>query len=88
MHSPTTIWKLLVISGIVSLHMNIFWPKLILFIRSIQLSMICLFLPNGDSKYIYVLPLMINVILRISHKEYYWAYSDYKDMFLRWTIIQ
>jgi hypothetical protein len=50
--------------------------------------MIILFLPNGDSKYIYVFPLLTNVVLRISHEECYWAYSDYKDLFLRCTIIQ
>jgi hypothetical protein len=68
MHSPTTTWKLSSISEIISLHMNIFWPKLILFICSIQLSMIILFLLNGDSKCTYVFLLMINVVLRISHK--------------------
>jgi hypothetical protein len=36
MHAPTTICKLLAIIGIMSLHVNIFWPKLILFICSIQ----------------------------------------------------
>jgi hypothetical protein len=78
MHSPTTIWKLPDISGIMSLHMNIFWPKLILFICSSQMSMIILFLPNGDSKYSYVFPLKTDVVLRVSHKECYWAYSDCK----------
>jgi hypothetical protein len=88
MHSPTTIWKLSAISEIMSLHMNIFWSKLILFICSTQMSMIILFLPNSDSKYSYVFPLMINVVLRISHKVCYWAYSNCEDLFLRWTIIQ
>jgi hypothetical protein len=83
MHSLTTIWKVAAVYGITSLHRNIFWPKLILFICSTQIYMIILFLPNGDSKYIYVFPFMINVILRISHKEYYWVYYDYKDLFLR-----
>jgi hypothetical protein len=87
-HSSTTIWKVLVISGIMSLHMNIFWQKLILFICFTQMSMIIPFLSNGDSKYIYVFPLMINVVLRISYKECYWAYSDYNGLFLRWSIIQ
>jgi hypothetical protein len=58
MHSPSTIWKLPVIYEIVSLHMNIFWPKLILFICSTQMSMIILFLLNGDSKHTYVFPLI------------------------------
>jgi hypothetical protein len=88
MHSPTTIWKLIVISEIMSLHMNIFWLKLILFMCSTQMVMVISFLSNGDSKYIYVFPFMINVVLRIPHKEYYWAYFDYKDLFLRWVIIQ
>jgi hypothetical protein len=68
MHSSTTIWKLPTISEIMSLHMNIFSPKLILFIYSTQMSMIISFLPNGDSKYTYVFPLMINVVLIIFHK--------------------
>jgi hypothetical protein len=88
MHSPVTIWKLSAISGIVLLHINIFWPRLILFICSTQMSIIISFLPNGDSKYSYVFPLMTNVILIISHKGHYWAYSNYEDLFLRWTIIQ
>jgi hypothetical protein len=82
MHSTTTIWKLLIF-GIISLDINIFWPKLIFFICSTQMSMTISFLPNSDSKSIYVFLLMSNVILRISHKEYYWAYYDYKEMFLR-----
>jgi hypothetical protein len=49
--------------------------------------MIISFLLNSDSKYIYIFPLMINVVLRISHKKYYWAYFDYKDLFLRWVIM-
>jgi hypothetical protein len=53
-----------------------------------KMSMIISFLPNGDLKYSYVFPLMTNVILRISHKECYWAYSSYKDLLLRWTIVQ
>jgi hypothetical protein len=68
MHSPTTIWKPSVVSGIMSLHMNNFWPKLILFVCSTQMSMIISFLSNGDLKHTYVFPLMINVFLRISHK--------------------
>jgi hypothetical protein len=40
------------------------------------------FLANSDSKNSYVFPLMINVVLRISHKECYWVKSDYKDLFL------
>jgi hypothetical protein len=44
------------------------------------MSMIILFLPNDDSKYIYMFPLMINVALRISHKKCYWTYFDCKDM--------
>jgi hypothetical protein len=63
-----TIWKPSVVSGIMSLHMNIFWPKLILFVCSTQMFMIISFLPNGDLKHTYVFPLMINVFLRISHK--------------------
>jgi hypothetical protein len=51
MHSPTTIWKLSAISGIMSLHMNIFLANVDLFICSTQMSMIISFLPNGDSKY-------------------------------------
>jgi hypothetical protein len=46
------------------------------------------FLPNDDSKYSFAFPLMTNVVLRVSHKECYWAYSNYKDLFLRWAIIQ
>jgi hypothetical protein len=88
MHSPTTIWKMSVISAIMSLHINIFWPKLILFICCTKMSMIILFLPNSDSKNSYVFPLMINVVLRISHKECYWVKSDYKDLFLWLAITQ
>jgi hypothetical protein len=65
-----------------------FLPKLILFICSTQISMIILFLPNSDLKYSYVFPLMTNVVLTISHKKCYWAYSSYKDLLLRWAIIQ
>jgi hypothetical protein len=41
-----------------------FWPTLVLFECSTQMSMIILFLPNGDSKYTYVFPLMINVVFK------------------------
>jgi hypothetical protein len=88
LHSPTTIWRLSVISDIMSLHMNIFLSKLILFICSTQMSMIILFLSNSDLKYSYVFPLMTSVVLRISYKECYWAYCSYKDLSLRWVIIQ
>jgi hypothetical protein len=67
-HLPTTIWKMSYTYGIMSLHENIFLPKLILFVCSTQMSMIISFLPNGDSKYTYVFPLMSNVVLRKSHK--------------------
>jgi hypothetical protein len=46
------------------------------------MSMIISFLPNGDSKYIYMFPLLINVALIISHKKCYWTYSNCKDVFL------
>jgi hypothetical protein len=46
-----------------------FLTKADLFICSTQMSIIILFLRNGDSKYIYIFSLMINVTLRISHKE-------------------
>jgi hypothetical protein len=58
MHSLTIIWKLFIVYGIMSLHMNVFWPKLILFIYSTQMSIIVLILPNGDSKHTYVFPLI------------------------------
>jgi hypothetical protein len=46
MHSPTTIWKLYVISEIMSLHINIFWPKLILFICSTKCLWLFHFCPT------------------------------------------
>jgi hypothetical protein len=58
MYSPTTIWKLSAIFGIMSLHMNIFWPKLILSICFTQIFMVVSFLPNGDSKHTYMFPLI------------------------------
>jgi hypothetical protein len=82
MYSRTTIWKLPPISGIMSLHMNIFRPKLILFICSSQMPIIISFLSNGDSKYSYAFHLKTDVVLRVSHKECYWAYSDCKDFSL------
>jgi hypothetical protein len=48
-----------------------FLSKADLFIFSTQMSVIILFLPNGDSKYSYVFPLITNVVLRLSHKECY-----------------
>jgi hypothetical protein len=45
------------------------------------MSMIISFLSNNDLKYIYVFPFMTNVVLRVSHKECYWAYSDCMDLF-------
>jgi hypothetical protein len=69
MLSATTIWNQLIIFGIMSLHMNIFWPNLILFICFTQMSMIISFLPNSDSKYVYAFPLMTNVVLRVSYKN-------------------
>jgi hypothetical protein len=58
MHSPTIIWKLRAIFEIMSLRKNIFWPNLILFICSPQMSMIISFLAKGDLKYTYVFPLI------------------------------
>jgi hypothetical protein len=48
-----------------------FLSKADLFIFSTQMSVIILFLSNGDSKYSYVFPLITNVVLRLSHKECY-----------------
>jgi hypothetical protein len=45
-----------------SLHMNIFWPKLILFICSTENVCDYFVSAQRDSKYTYLFPLMINVV--------------------------